>query len=320
MKLNSWEMPNDEFAERVEDGGTFEHEGQTWQMLALPPMERSRETLTLRLGGREQMSPLWLTSRLWDEVWAEKNVVTSHEKLDAGLIRQRYHLTQQLELRRWNEVAHWCFDLSAKGWGSLFRWSVPSTTWQQLRDKQAFGWPSQEKENWRSETDALAWWRILKPQLEDANSDVRFALRFCLPSSAEQRAVVWRWRRGDYEEAQQVFRWALLAHSNSWPSIQTGCWHVKLPLPEQERFGFWCVPRRGYRELNDAPELARATEQVNAYFAPRVDSALLARSLCVQRWSGSRTLYFRIPFDVPTQHERLEAALKWREWLERSGA
>ncbi len=153
--------------------------------------------------------------------------------------------------------------------------------------------------------------------------DFRFAQQFNSWNREQRAAVSVLWGQGDYIEAQQILEWAFLSQSELWNEHPHWGWKPDLyrefsrrVIPLEPNTKNRSARQKQSREL---PFLQDVVERVNAHFSPRLNEERIASSYCLQRAGVSSSLSFMVRFDSPTQHQRLEAALHWREWLETHG-
>ena len=153
--------------------------------------------------------------------------------------------------------------------------------------------------------------------LED-EEDFRYARRFKSLSRRKVWDEMWLWKRGDDEELRQILTLALMAQGETDKVI------LRLDLlddSQEERYlyvaieGFVLCGEAERRDLT--PALEEAVETVLAWFGPHINTANVEAHPCLIQlvMPGTWTIETQPNPPNPTAHERVEAAVKWREWL-----
>lgn len=222
MKLNSWEVPDDESAERVEDGGVVEWNGREWQMLLLPPVGM----LALRLVEGGNNSPLWRRCSLagaHNAAPAELNKrrEVTRTALEERSLTQHFYVSKDIELRMPGEQAASSFALDAEGEGFVRLYPSPSG----LPLSSRFSWTPPSAQDSTGEQNAPSWWHSLRDELKDEISDVNFALSFARVPALQKEKLIWPWSEKELEEVRRVLSWALLAQGELWKQ-SSACWHL----------------------------------------------------------------------------------------------
>ncbi len=220
-------------------------------------------------------------------------------------------LNERLELRQKGENSRYFLLLSGHGWGVwrdlLANHSSSSYLWND--GQAAFTWSQENEHGWLYKASAAQILARVKVQLSSSDSDMAFAQTVCSSSFDQRRQIIWPCKRGDILEMQRVLRWALMAQEELWTSATRLTWHIN--LHENER-------GNSYLDTDDEaplpPSLKKALFHVLNFFEPEYDAEPVEHHLC-QQIASYGSSQFIIWANTPSAHERLEAALEWRDWL-----
>lgn len=175
-------------------------------------------------------------------------------------------------------------------------------------DRTSGAWVGESSLVWTPfHTDSEA--DLTHESLENPNSLAGYALRWSQLSHAEQCARAVCFANGDCKEFRAIVRAAvyfgapaldtqdltIFFNSEFSISISNPLFHNSLFYPIGVRLRRWGA-------------------YIERHFAPHRNQTLAARHLCVANKSLEPLVQFALP--QPTQHERLEAALLLREWVE----
>ncbi len=336
IELNPWDVPNDEFAAQVEDGGIVKWSGVDWQILLFGKPTDEEILLFGKVGSKNRSlvvrrvdlglsAPIWrithrINSIILSEEWhPKKSQLTKNELVLAALeekrVSRRFYTNSKREPRDAKDHARMFFDLNAVGVGGFSEVGYRYMEEEPPRPPRTyFRWPSQTQ-GILKEMDSMKWWTVLQKEWEELDSDASFAFDFYKMTCLQKRDLVWSWKNGSYKAAKRILTLALSAQQELWDKDSRWSWNLKLPLSEVER----CSSIQSGTIRIESLELQRAAELVNAHFAPQPDADLIARHLCVRKWRGLKAVQFHIPLVAMTMHEGLEAHLRWRRWSEKHG-
>ncbi len=226
-------------------------------------------------------------------------------------------LNTELQPRKPGEGAAFQICLSPHGWG----------LWRALE------WPSEPPYgNWyesawvfptvpANELARIGAEEILSRifSISDETADFRFAREFLKLSPAEQEAHIWKWKRGDLAQLQSVLHLALLAQEELWREPRTIRWEVDLAQSEDDGLKRGLVKEKG--ATSQAPIcLEESFQRVLDWFGFEILHEAHKRHLCLTQlykdkcYRGELTV--EVEADNPTAHERIEAMMELRAWLE----
>ena len=143
-------------------------------------------------------------------------------------------------------------------------------------------------------------------EMDNAESNVRFALRWSQFSKDERICRALRFQNGGLDELRTVVRAVGIAEATH--QNLTGSWTVA--FKDEVAFRTNEVTALSAASINARKR--RWSHHLNSYFAPHKDEVLAARYLCVELFRSPQYALFEE--GPPTQHERLEAALFLRDW------
>lgn len=231
--------------------------------------------------------------------------IKSIEKGDWGRI---FLLNSQLELSD-RLSATWELFLGANGHGGIsnscicdadFIWSSPCARELSLPNRTRFVEPVTQR-------------------FREAGDDLRFAYDWANASRFEQLSLVWPLTNGTYEEWEHIVRLHAIA-TLRWPD-DSG-WHLyrSVRMTGKGTSAFHSDPRARNSRYQKAVQQAsynRFLAWAHRYFSPVRNDELCARFSCVEFAAKADTSVCEIrATQAPTQHERMEALLQLREWLE----
>jgi hypothetical protein len=223
-------------------------------------------------------------------------------------------LREDGELRRQGERALFCVFLTGCGWGQ----------WRRLRQTQSGRTVAHRAASfwWTPGDEALLWsgsardvWNELRAQLDAPDSPFAFARRFADTPANERSALLWRTKGGTRSEMEAVLRNLFLSQFKWWQTPRHITWCLDLKNRSE-----MCEPLDDGPKPRRTPSFGKSLDRVWNWFSPSVDAETLARHLEL-KWlyeAGDHSIVIEVC--DPTMHEQMEAALEWREWLERSGA
>jgi len=145
----------------------------------------------------------------------------------------------------------------------------------------------------------------LEVEMDDAKSPVRFALEWSLMSPRERMEKAVRFRNGDWNELRAVVHAVGMAEATRFGQGER--WTIV--FSESLRFGRSMFARH---PANGSARLRRWSHHLNRYFSPHIEESLKARYDYVSRLT--MPYYVSVEAQLPSHHERLEAALFLREW------
>ncbi len=148
--------------------------------------------------------------------------------------------------------------------------------------------------------------KSFEQEVDDPESDVRFALRWSHLSLDERISKATHFRNGDLNELSQVVR--AVGISEAARQNPLGSWEIYFP----DAWHSWTNAQVTLKFEGKNPRLRRWWHHLNRYFGPHKDEALAAQHLCLQKFSVG--IYAEFEEDPSSQHERLEAALFLRDW------
>ena len=220
-----------------------------------------------------------------------------------GNYQRQFILNAQGELRRKGEDARESLLIDCVGNGS---WSLGAIR-AQRHDSSRFSWDALMTPAAFRKLSARDVWRIIGELLADPQSDAAFARRFALMGEEERHALIFR----EIPIARQEFETTLRAFA------------IAQDLWEQESYdGEVCFDLykdgRIYLGLFDeaAPvsaQLKRGVEALRQSFMPINQE--VANFSCVKEWLHDYNKDANFVIARPSAHERLEAKLRWRDWL-----
>lgn len=222
-------------------------------------------------------------------------------------------LSERFEPRQSGELARFEVFLSPHGWG-LWRqlsWNESPLSYQQSE----FAFPPVPAGELARVEAAKLLSRLFCQHEESA--DFRFAREFLTLSEEEQTAHLWSWKRGDLAQMQSVLRTALLAQDELWREPRALTWRID--LWRQEPFAqLVCEQARTNVPIRMPALLEKAFQRALACFGPQIQHEEHARHLSLTHLFNTQHQKLRVLIEVrePSAHERLEAMLEWREWLE----
>jgi hypothetical protein len=240
--------------------------------------------------------------------------------LSGGQFARLFFLDGNEELRRFDERASFLVVVSAAGWAQWHRVNVGKTLQADsmlIESSSAFCWTGEPDSARFLVTPALELWSQLQRQKEDSRSDCAFARRVLGLSSEEMGELLIRWNKGTKAELKQVLGAALLSQAQLWQQATGNDWIIDLDLLHTNwHRGRIAALHPGVRPFySPAPGLLRGIlRRVEAYFEPAYNEDLLAAHLEAALWRRNFQERLSIRIENPSAHERLEAALFWRDW------
>ena len=304
-----WEMASDETP--YESFETVEHNGERWELALTKPSSRVYQWVHFRRGD----GPI-----LHATPGVPSPLVDGQRGVAPGAMKQRF--IECLSNGKWTRSLYWNerFELRREGESTCFYtvlehdgtgfWSDKATP----RPNQAsFKWGAEEREFLiRAPADELVarlW----------AEPDFDYARRFISFSADERWDEMWKWRHGDRHEMQQVLTWALLAQEDLWQTLKRLCLFVE-PMRENQNLGGMLFSDQQPSHRADDPTplphgLHEALAAVLCWFGPEVRTSHAEEHLCLSHLLDPPVWFLRIQPKDPTAHERMEATMRWWEWL-----
>lgn len=150
-------------------------------------------------------------------------------------------------------------------------------------------------------------------RLEDED-DFRFARRFVSLSYEEVWNEVWLWKRGNRQELQSALTWALRAPSGTDELV------LSVDLLDESLQGTYLFTPSPYVISGGTthpltPALREAVEAALSWFAPHVNTQSVEAHSCLRQLVKPGIWVIQTQPQILSAHERIEAALKWRDWL-----
>ena len=187
---------------------------------------------------------------------------------------------------------HWIFDLIFKRYQRWFMWAS---------DAQIEG-----------EVGAL---------LADPHSDCAFSWRWVGLSEQEKHQLQFCVKQGTLRQCEEILRAALWIDS-TWSASEDWRWEWLLDMAGENPDPLTSSVIVEKSELDNGgqrvelpPRLRRLLCLVCDYFVPRRNPAT-AMTSAVRFPLQYRRYFWRVPVDAPSQHQRLEAQLLLRDWLQ----
>lgn len=210
------------------------------------------------------------------------------------------------QLRQANEIAT----------ERLLVWNDGRATWQW---HEQVWWRSNAYFSWGAPMDAeeflflpiLDVWAQIENQLADERGEAAFARSFARQSEKEREATVCSLRAAARLEMKQMLRCLLIAHGMNEDNEEE-------PYFLRSDRNLWGSTRRKTQALGISDELQRDIERVWRHFEPF--DPRIENFECVRKVINARLLEEAIYFSPSTAHEKMEAMMRWRDWLEESGA
>jgi hypothetical protein len=207
--------------------------------------------------------------------------------------------------------------------GQFLELDVPRAPGRVLLSPDLCAWLTDEQNHFaRRDASGLFRWKPLLPTVqlqeqlqrewEQPHSDARFAWGWAQLSRDEKMARVCGFN-GNWGELRRVMRLVLLCSGELWNRASSWNWSL------HHEFGGrgWLVNFSDRRDTSQSARFAQWQTFLFERFAPDLQSELLKKHLCAREfWRGAGALE-SVRLDAPpTMHERLEARLELRAWLE----
>lgn len=238
------------------------------------------------------------------------------ECLDEARWERELYLNWQFELRAEEDEEQAGYSLSiapdGSGYFGLEEYPRPHL----LRRDVSFGWTASDVLR-QSAQQLMAY-------LEN-EQDYRFARAFICMSDDERLQQMFQWKRGDHHELKQVVMWLLLSQEELWQQ----CTELRLTIDLMFTNFEWGTKlssdQHPIKVKNDKghplpPSLRDSLQTIMAWFEPQLNAAQVEKHKCLDDLLGEGEWLIVVRFSNPSAHERIEAALKWREWLAEHGA
>ncbi len=228
------------------------------------------------------------------------------DALNNAKIARLFFLGASGQLRERDEITHQIVIVRADGSGL---WN----TWPESRHKRS---------SFRLFDDAglaafirrpaMQIWDTLKAALKDPQSDASFSRDWLGKTDEQRTATIWNWspdtRQNLRVELEEMLHCALLCNDFLWQKDDS--WTLSVPDPAN----IWLYPAEEEWDEYPVPDqLKRAIEQLWHHYAP-FNSEVLKHE-CAYAWKQNTITAFFDEAREPTAHERLEAMLRWRDWL-----
>ncbi|RYX86854.1 hypothetical protein EON83_01335 [bacterium] len=328
-KCPSWQWPTDDISgiDVEEFSRSFEGRPTQWQVVAFPCLGETINYIWLRSDWNKDLfcicdsagNSAQVNQLVAVEGWQLRTM--GIDALNRAKIGRLYFLDQEGQLRRYGEVARAAIVIRADGRGIWKRWiDDEDVDWTQVKAPFRLFDETSLKE-FTSHSALYIWW-LLEEALGDPNSDASFARDWVSKSDDEREDLLWNWSRAERERLRAQFQalllCALLSDDTIWE--EEGSWQCSvssaseiLLSPEPEA------------ELRDVPDwLSKAIELLWNGMAPFNEDVL--RHECVRQWKQGKSEWasgysptwdtFFVETREPTAHERMEAMMRWRDWVE----
>jgi len=198
----------------------------------------------------------------------------------------------------------------------LLVWSngTAAWSWHEQYDSEAdahFSWDDSMSAEEFLSLPALDVWEQIESQLADESGEAAFARDFARQGQTERDATALSWRGGAPAKMKEVLESLLVAHGTNRVN-EIGRVFLNSDRRLWEELGRMIFPR----EVCD--ELQRDIERVWRHFEPLKPH--IENFKCVRKHVKGSLLPEEICVPPSSAHERMEAMLRFREWLEESGA
>lgn len=192
---------------------------------------------------------------------------------------------------------------------AIFQWLYPRKSDRDFERSLPFRWPCADL----AHAPSPVWLARLRSGLEQPLSVANFALRWLQLDFDTRANVAMVCRRGSYRELLQVMKWVLICDSDiSWFSFE---WHWEFDFLEHgEEMSQWLWSQDGKDEQRNSDFCAQWRMATLGWFGAHLNQELLESHRCVQMFCGDNHELMCVSASPPTQHERLEAALRLRDW------
>jgi len=168
--------------------------------------------------------------------------------------------------------------------------------------------------------------KVIDDLRNDAASEANFAWHWMQKGWNEQVRSVAKFKNGDQDELIEVMRWMsqLLASdlSGEWP-VQWNVFlgrsvdmHLSESVRKRGQFSYLLSSLNWDKDVF-SPNVEEWLDIVHSHFLPAYD-ADAERFPVIKNVLRADGFYFQVEVNEPTQHERLEARLHLREWLEKN--
>jgi len=198
----------------------------------------------------------------------------------------------------------------------LLVWNDGNAAWQW---HEQVWWGSNTQFSWGAPMEAeeflslpmLDVWAQIENHLSDERGEAAFARKLARQSEKEREATVCSPRATSRLEMKEMLRCLLVAHGVNEDNEEE-------PYFLRSDRNLWNSTRRKSHALNLSGELQRHVERVWRHFEPF--DPRIENFECVRNIINAHLLEEAIYFSPLTAHERMEAMLRWRDWLEENGA
>ncbi len=193
---------------------------------------------------------------------------------------------------------------SRSGGGGEFKWR--SSKGQQLSS------------SWIANTTDKQVEADIKGMLEDAESDCSFAWKWAHSSLKEQNELAFCIRKGTWDEFDSLLRFIVWSDPDLQKRV-SWIWHIRATTQAQLEQGHW-NPHDAELESDNFYELnqrqAHLIKLVVSHFCLHLNESVSRYTLISQalRYGDGEIRNLEVP--APSSHERLEARLRLREWLQ----
>ncbi len=214
----------------------------------------------------------------------------------------------------------WRVWLGMDGYGSWTNLELPAPTFEPSRwgGGQEFVFRvGQLPKDWQKQS-ASEWRNTLGEELQNSESGLRFALDFACASRAQQENARLRLERGTMQQLREVLTWLVQTHEPLWGNVEAWLWEVS-----SSGGGDFSYSGGGNGEdeiwefVNRPPILKKWGLFVIEKMGVTMDEAKQERHPCLQeKFCHFSDALFDLRIGAPTQHERMEAFLGLRDWVE----
>ena len=159
----------------------------------------------------------------------------------------------------------------------------------------------------------------VKVALLNEESDCSFSWRWAQANHEQRERLVARFKRGDFDSFSQVMRWLTYSQFITWSDQSVVEWMVLLECHKKgdernEARGLHTYQNISRGSIDFSTSFDFCLDVVHRYFLPFYDKDLERFSVIEHIASVSNfEIYIQVP--RPTQHERLDARHRLREWL-----
>jgi hypothetical protein len=236
------------------------------------------------------LEPLSLIDEFVD-AWEKDKVARLFWINESGALRQAGEVACESLLVTASGTATWSYYSSGS---SAFSWSVPLTS------------------NEFAGFSALEIWERIQRLLEEQDGETDFARQFARFDSDAKRALIFKnLKHGDETDFKSVLEDILISH-DVWDEARQSN-ELKLTLLSSDEVELTFENLYAVYGVDTPPSLLGAVERACQWFEP-FDTKIVNRR-CMRDWMRTDQGRFEVTAQRPNAHEKLEAHLRWQEWL-----